>query len=1080
MAEALVSVVLEQLGTIVIHEFVEEVKLLVGVEEEVNKLTETLTIIAAVLEDAEEKQVKNKSVKVWLEQLKDISYDADDILDEWFTRSLISRLLQQPDDVNVSSIRKKVQFHLRCLCSCFKPVVVRHELGIKIRDLNERLEGIVKKKQMLNLTEGRSHEEPRTITSSLIDISATYGRVGDIKIIVSKLLSESSYHHNLPVPVISIVGTGGFGKTTLAQMILKEEQVIAGFEKRMWVCVSQTFDIVKVAKQIIEEAGSSVPDAVGWQVVHERLSNSVQGKQFLLVLDDVWTYNDEEWRQLKLSLDCGGTGSRIIVTTRNERIGKLMGSTYIHRLEELSEDACWSLFRRIAFLGREEDFEKYEDIGKDIAKKCKGVPLAVKTLAGLMRFKTSKQEWRNVEDGVLPSLMQSYYALPSKLKPCFLGSCGTDGRKDLETIGGGYFDNLAMRSFFQGFKKDDEGNIISCMMHDLVHDFAQFLAGSETLIVKEQELSSVKIRHLGVGASNMDNASIYKEERYLRTLRPLPGLWDFSFSVPLDVFNKLKCLRALNLHGCKLEKVADEVKKLLHLRFLDLSRNKFVELPEAICGLINLQTLKLFKCYRLRKLPKGLGKLSNLRHLEIKNTYWLSYIPRGIGRLSHLRTLDRFVVCDEDGCKLKDLRLLNHLQGTLSIYGLERVADVNEGKEAELKKKENLLFLTLNFGSEIDVGEVDGLKMQGILEGLQPHRNLETLNINYYQGFILPFWISSFQCLQLPALGRLTSLEYLELRELSSLKHIGSEWYGLDTTHPSNSSGGGGSSVKQLKVAIFPKLKKLEIWDCVELEEWDMPIQTDLLEFFPNLFELGIIRCEVLRALPVPAFGMLKSLQKIYFEGLGGIKCLGLDCMVRDGESASTAGAAIFPALTHLELCDMEEWDEANGMTAATIMPCLKNLTIQNCPKLKVLPKYLFPEALNHLLIRNCSQLTGTQPCLPLNLHSLRLKGKLGVVTSSLLPLGVSPSNNYPNLRTLEISDSQQDSLPQGFDLLTGIETLRFKECLFLDFLPEDLKHLTVLKELHIRKSPILEKRFTDEVISQWNYAARGDFSVHS
>ncbi|PIA24719.1 hypothetical protein AQUCO_71000001v1, partial [Aquilegia coerulea] len=308
MAEALVSVVLEQLGSIVIHEFAQEVKLLVGVEEQVDKLTETLTIIAAVLEDAEEKQVKNKSVKVWLEQLKDISYDANDILDEWFTRSLISRL-QQPD-VNVP-IGKKVQFHLNCLRSCFKPVVVRHELGIKIRDLNERVEGIVKKKQMFNLIEGRSHEEPRTITSSLIDISATYGRGDDIQIIVSKLLSESS-HHNLPVPVISIVGTGGFGKTTLAQLILKEEQVIAGFEKKMWVCVSEPFDIVKVAKQVIEEAGCSVPDSVGWQVVHESLSNSVQGKQFLLVLDDVWTYNDEQWRQLKLSLDCGGTGSRII------------------------------------------------------------------------------------------------------------------------------------------------------------------------------------------------------------------------------------------------------------------------------------------------------------------------------------------------------------------------------------------------------------------------------------------------------------------------------------------------------------------------------------------------------------------------------------------------------------------------------------------------------------------------------------------------------------------------------------------------------------------------------------------------
>ncbi|PIA24720.1 hypothetical protein AQUCO_71000002v1, partial [Aquilegia coerulea] len=623
----------------------------------------------------------------------------------------------------------------------------------------------------------------------------------------------------------------------------------------------------------------------------------------------------------------------------------------------------------------------------------------------------------------------------------FLGSFNFNGNKDFEIIGGDYFDNLAMRSFFQGFKKDNEGNILSCMMHDLVHDFAQFLARSETLIVEEQEVSHVKIRHLGVGASNINNGSIY-EETYLRTLRPLEGWWE-RCTVPLDVFSKLKCLRALSLHGCKLNKVPDEVKKLLHLRFLDLSRNIFEELPEAICGLINLQTLKLFKCLYLVKLPKG--------------------IVMGDG--------------DEEGCKLKDLRLLNHLQGKLSIYGLKRVAEVNEGKEAELKKKENLRVLTLEFG-DADVREEDGLKMQGILEGFQPHRNLETLNINRYPGFVLPFWISALsnlvkldlygcsQCLQLPALGRLASLEYLRLIDLYSLKHIGSEWYGLDNTHlgnnnTDNGSGASGSSVRQQKVVIFPKLNKLEIWDCVELEEWDMPLLTDIVEFFPNLSNLKLIRCQGLLALP--PLGKLKSLETIYLEGLHGIKCLGLDflgispgddCVVRGGESAS-AGATIFPELKDLTFRNMDEWGEEEeilsrnkgeiGITAATIMPCLTNLKISNCPKLKRLPEYLFPEALDHLVIRYCSQLTGTQPCLPLHLDWLCLEGELGVVRSSLLPLGVSPHNNYPNLKTLVISDSPQDSLPEGFNLLTGIETLAIRKCEFLDFVPEDLKHLTVL-----------------------------------
>ncbi|PIA27581.1 hypothetical protein AQUCO_07600034v1, partial [Aquilegia coerulea] len=1094
--------VLEQLASIIRQEVEQEVALLVGVRKEVENLTDILTILCAVIEDAEEKQVKNKSVKVWLEQLKDISYDAEDVLDEWNTKTLISRI--QRLDAS-APFNKKVWSNLFAFFSCFKSVGVRHNIGVKLRELNERLDGVAKKKELYNLTEIRHHEEPRLITSSFVDVSKIYGRVADKDIILSHLLGESS-HQKIHVPVISIVGTGGFGKTTLAQLILQDEQVMTNFDTRMWVCVSDPFDLEKVAKEIIQKAKGEVPNMVGWPQLHESLSMSIQGKCFILVLDDVWSYNDEHWRQLKLSLDCGAVGSRIILTTRNERITKMMCSTYIHRLGQLSDDDSWSLFASIAFWGRQGDPEKFEDIGKDIAKKCKGVPLAVKVLASLMHFKTTKQDWRNVlasdiwelqeiEEGVLPSLLLSYYALPSQLKPCFMycatfkkgskikkdelvklwmaqGFLGSDGSKDLERIGAGYFDNLAMRSFFQDFDKDEEENIVSFMMHDLVHDVAQFLAKSESFISEkaDQELSGVKIRHLS--GSHLNNSSIYKQKK-LRTLRQFVG-WS-STKVPLELFHELTCLRALDLQDCPLEELPSEVDRLLQLRYLDLSQTGLTKLPETICCLYNLETLKLNRCKDLSSLPDGIGKLTNLRHLELKKPTSISYFPRGIGKLSCLRTLDNFIVGGHEregqGCKVGELKLLNHLQGQLRISGLGQVAGGSEAKMAELNKKENIHSLKLVFEEQRDEKRIEE-----ILENLKPHADLEKLEIKGYSGLRLPLWMclssnlvelklkNCTQCLQLPALGKLASLEVLILSRLKSLKRVGSEFYGLPPTgiHSNNSCSG-----SEDPVVIFPKLKKLHFLFVVEWEEWDLPFQNNL-KFFPALLELRILFCRKLQALP--ALGKLESLETLECERLDELKCLGLEFLGLSGDDneGELAPVTVFPALRLLQLKSMLEWEQHQVLSTSgstTIMPRLSTLVIEYCPKLCLVPHYMFSLALTDLHIADCSQLTGMQPFLPSLLEKLRLKGDIGVFARSL-PIGTSQHNNYPYLSWVIIADFPYSSLPNGFNQLQAIRKLDIFQCEFFDFMPEDLKHLTILEELKIFRCLTLGQRFRDAGIS--------------
>ncbi|KAF9610086.1 hypothetical protein IFM89_019926 [Coptis chinensis] len=239
-----------------------------------------------------------------------------------------------------------------------------------------------------------------------------------------------------------------------------------------------------------------------------------------------------------------------------------------------------------------------------------------------------------------------------------------------------------------------------------------------------------------------ENPSIY-EAKKLRTL-----VAKLSKSVP-SALHQLTCLRTLDLSG-DLEVLPSEVSRLLHLRYLDLSKNKRLrELPETVRSLVNLQTLKLNRCTSLCKLPEGIGELSNLRHLEVEGTENLIYYPRGgIERLSQLRTLSKFVVSDgsSKGSVIGELGNLNFLKRSLSITGLRNVKSGNEAKEAQLQKKENISSLVLNFGYFPDIFHVSSeeeiRRMEGVLENLEPHKeSLERLEIRNYVGSTLPTWM---------------------------------------------------------------------------------------------------------------------------------------------------------------------------------------------------------------------------------------------------------------------------------------------------------------------------------------------------
>ncbi|KAM2925615.1 hypothetical protein FF1_043108 [Malus domestica] len=717
-----------------------------------------------------------------------------------------------------------------------------------------------------------------------------FGREQEKEVLVSKLLNESCQEER-GLLVIPIVGMGGMGKTTLAQQAFNDENVKACFKIKIWVCVSEPFDEIKIAKAIIEGVRATPPNSDELETLLQCIFKSIEGKKFLLVLDDVWTEDERKWEKLKLPLiQSGDCGSRILVTTRKQKVADMMGApTHTIYLERLSEQNCLSIFNRMAFYNRDKD-GVLEAIGEEIAKKCKGLPLAAKTLGSLMHYKKTRIEWQEVlhnkiwdleevEQQVFQPLLLSYFDLAHAVKRCILycvifpkdhlinkddlielwmsqDYLYSKGNTEKEIIGQRFFDNLAMRSFFQDFQ-EDERNIMWCKMHDIVHDFLQYLTQHECLTMEVKGGNSTikplgdKIRHLTLMLAPKGPLSCVSFSSYdLRTLATFNSQLNV---VDSTLISQLKHLRTLKLSHNSIEELPEKIGELVHLRFIDLSYNPLKKLPNGVCNLYNLQTLRLDGCWRLESLPQSMGKLINLKHLYVYYCWKLKYLPKGIGRLTNLRRLDLCPIGggkgNDEAFKLGDLRNLDQLHELgIKIDGEVEVAAGEGEKASPLGNKQQLSKLTVRFvgcGSSAE-----------ILNFLRPHPNLESLEIRGHNGSTAPNWISSLnnlrylclyiwnECEVLPPLGKLPSLETLKLWSMKGVKKVGVEFLGLENE----------TSLASSCITLFPKLKEvrfslMEAWEEWKgVEEWKE--EDSHITIMPCLSSLELDSCLGLKTLP--------------------------------------------------------------------------------------------------------------------------------------------------------------------------------------------------------------------------------------
>ncbi len=588
------------------------------------------------------------------------------------------------------------------------------------------------------------------------------------------------------------------------------------------------------------------------------------------------------------------------MTTRNTSVGKVMGAVQSYNLEFISDNDCWAIFVQHALMN--ENVGRHVDSGlirERILKRCRGLPLAARTLGGLFRGK-ELDEWEDIMNSklwsssdtgnnIFPVLRLSYHHLPHHLKRCF-AYCSlfpkdyefeekqlillwmaegliyqAEGDKPMEDLGGEYFRDLLSRSFFQQSSSDKSRFV----MHDLISDLAQWVAGisyfrlETKLEGNKQSKVSSKARHLSYGGSIYDGTKKFKaisEFKHLRTFLPLMpaylGYSYLSYDIILNLLPKLQNLRVLSLSGYRIVEIPETIGDLKHLRYLDLSRTQLRSLPKSISTLYNLQTLLLENCSSLNTLPADFGNLFNLRHLNTFGSNLLEGMPLSIGKLTSLQTLSNFVVGKGSFSAIRDLGNLSHLRGTLCISKLENVTEAQDARDSNLIGKQDLNELVMEWSSNFNESQ-NGETQLEVLEMLQPSVKLKELIMKCYGGTKFPTWMGdpSFSnlvllrfencknCTSLPPVGQLPLLKDLLIRGMAGVKSVGREFYGESCSRP----------FRSLETLCF---EMMPIW-----ENW---IPLGVNEEFACLRELSIIRCpNLVRKLP----DHLPSVKKVVIYG---------------------------------------------------------------------------------------------------------------------------------------------------------------------------------------------------------------------
>ncbi|XP_037487248.1 disease resistance protein RGA2-like [Triticum dicoccoides] len=906
-----------------------------------------------------------------------------------------------------------------------------------------------------------------------------YGRDAERDEIIDLLIKGGCSDLN----ILPVVGIGGIGKTTLARYVYHDERITNHFDLKMWICVSTNFSERRLTIEILEhvcEDRQEYENVSNFNVLQEILLKYIRKKRFLLVLDDMWEDKDKiGWIKLLAPLKGNQvSGCMILATTRMKSVAEMIQTMDEVRMSGLNEKEFWLLFKACAFGNENYEGDPYlQSIGKQIAKALKGCPLAAQSVGALLNTSVSHKHWRTVRfkwrslqddaNDILPVLELSYDYLPVHLQHCF-SYCSLfpedkqfDGKElvhawisqnfvqcedptmKLEETGQQYLDRLVDLCFFQKVGS-------KYVMHDLLHELAGKVSSNEcsTIHGLKHEAIRPSVRHLSIITTAFDKDKpgsfpIEKFDKILQKVGPSQKLRTLMLfgrsSINLlgslrTLCRKAKCLRFLRIYVTDAD--ISSIHSLLnpyHLRYLkyihvvitDRSLYRVYDntmFPQASTRFYHLQVLNAGISGNFA-VPSDMHNLVNLRHLISHEKVHQAIAC--VGNMTSLQELS-FKVQNVGSFEISQLQYLNELV-VLQISQLENVNTKEEASAASLLDKEYLETLSLSWEDNSTSLQPEAAK--DVLEGLQPHQDLKTLEITGYGGATSPTWLSNTSSLillrilhlekcrewqilptpeMLPFLRKLTLIRMFNLLEISvpSLEELilidmpklekctGS--YGMELTY----------NLRVLMIKNCPQLNELTLFHSYS------SFDAEQKSWFPSLRKLSIGQCpHILNnwpILPLSEMGALSELELIDLHVVG--------------VSVPSLEKLVLTKIPNLEFCSsLTTQGDQMGWSSS-----LRRLTIHDCPCL-IVPHPLPPSAL---------------------ISEMSIRGVLGFAKMSI-------KHRWFTIESNELSVLDDSIL--AFDNLRGITSFEIRNCPNLLCLSsEAFSHLIALEMVRINNCPNL------------------------
>ncbi|XP_073039458.1 putative disease resistance protein At1g50180, partial [Primulina eburnea] len=593
----------------------QEQELLGGIGDNAVYIRDELGQMRAFLRAADEKEETDPQLKEWVKKVREITYDTEDVLERYMLK--LAHLHCDADGY---------KRYVKKMYASVKKVILRHRIASEFRKIKFRMENVAKTQLRFKDIYGFKNQES---SSS----SKTYDTRGDALLLEEeevvgieepkKQLVEWLKQTDDGLMVISVVGMGGLGKTTLVKKIYDDSSVNANFNCHVWVTVSENINLDRLLRDMINQLASEVKlqppenlEAMNGDGMKEYVYKFLKDKTYMIVLDDVWKV--DVWESIKYSFPRNNARGRIIITTRFYNIGNAACSEtggHLYNLAPLTAEISEKLFFRKAFPGN--SCPSYlNEISKSILKRCEGLPLAIVVIGGLLATKNNNfEDWKIFERTIglelqgdylkrLNKLLSlSYYDLPYYLKACFLywsifpeddllrkseliriwiaeGFVEPKDGKTREEIAETYLNELLNRSLIGVAETYLDGTPLSFRIHDILREYIIVKSREQNLFTGTSEgdvMRPDKIRRMAIHSRSKGTDNV----KYLRSLFWL-DFSEYSESVFHEVLRHCRILKVLSLRNAPIDSIPNDVFKVYHLKYLDLSGTNISVIPKSI------------------------------------------------------------------------------------------------------------------------------------------------------------------------------------------------------------------------------------------------------------------------------------------------------------------------------------------------------------------------------------------------------------------------------------------------------------------------------------------------------------------